>query len=80
MNIVPTDNWSSLGTKFWRVFWAKERFKGKALISVILRLAWSAYIYHLWRERIAGFMEGSIARFIHFIFPLLKSLDLYLLD
>ncbi|XVF43471.1 hypothetical protein PTKIN_Ptkin02bG0042600 [Pterospermum kingtungense] len=28
-----------------------ERFKGKALLSVILRLAWRAFIYNIWKER-----------------------------
>ena len=31
--------------------WAMQKFKGKALISVVLRLAWRAFIYHVWRER-----------------------------
>ena len=33
--------------------WALGRIKGKALISLILRIAWKAYIYiyHVWRER-----------------------------
>ena len=31
--------------------WAIQNFKGKSLISVILRLAWKASIYYIWRER-----------------------------
>ncbi|XVF84249.1 hypothetical protein PTKIN_Ptkin17bG0015600 [Pterospermum kingtungense] len=31
--------------------WAMERFKGKALLSVILRLAWRVFIYNIWKER-----------------------------
>ena len=28
-----------------------RRIKGKALISIILSIAWKAYIYHVWCER-----------------------------
>ena len=28
-----------------------RRIKGKALISLILRIAWKTYTYHVWRER-----------------------------
>ena len=31
--------------------WARKRLKGKALISVLLRAAWNAFIYHKWKER-----------------------------
>ena len=31
--------------------WAILKLKMKALVSIILRLAWKAAIYHLWRER-----------------------------
>ena len=31
--------------------WASERLKGKALISILLRVAWNAFVYHIWRER-----------------------------
>ena len=31
--------------------WACQRLKGKALISTLLRIGWSAYIYHMWKER-----------------------------
>ena len=31
--------------------WARKRLKRKALISVLMRAAWNAYIYHIWRER-----------------------------
>ena len=31
--------------------WAVQRFKGKSLISVILRLAWKVSIYYIWGER-----------------------------
>lgn len=27
--------------------WAISKIKGKALLSVVLKVAWSAYIYHL---------------------------------
>lgn len=35
----------------WELRWASAKLKGKALISIILRLAWSAFIYWIWRER-----------------------------
>ena len=31
--------------------WAVQKLKGKSLISIILRIAWSALIYYVWRER-----------------------------
>ena len=31
--------------------WASKRLKGKALISILLRVAWNAFVYHIWRER-----------------------------
>ena len=31
--------------------WAIQRIKGKALISIVLRIAWKAFIYFVWRER-----------------------------
>ena len=31
--------------------WAVQRIKGKALISIILRIAWKAFIYFVWKER-----------------------------
>ena len=33
------------------VKWAVERLKGKALISTLLKIAWTAFIYNVWRER-----------------------------
>ena len=30
--------------------WTMKRLKGKALISILLRIGWSAFIYHVWRE------------------------------
>ena len=33
------------------VHWAVSMRKGKALISIILRLAWNALIYQGWREK-----------------------------
>ena len=32
------------------VKWAVERLKGKALISTLLKIAWTAFIYNVWRE------------------------------
>ena len=37
--------------------WAIQRFKGKVLISVILKLVWKAFIYHIWRENIKRMHE-----------------------
>ena len=31
--------------------WAVQRLKGKALISQLLRVGWTAFIYQIWRER-----------------------------
>ena len=31
--------------------WAVQRIKGKALISIVLKIAWRAFIYFVWRER-----------------------------
>lgn len=31
--------------------WMCSRLKGKSLITVILKLAWNAFIYAIWRER-----------------------------
>ena len=31
--------------------WAVRKLRGKALVSIMLRLAWKATIYCLWRER-----------------------------
>lgn len=39
--------------------WAIQKFKGKALISVILRLAWRATVYCIWLERNARVYQGS---------------------
>ncbi|XVF52553.1 hypothetical protein PTKIN_Ptkin05aG0027800 [Pterospermum kingtungense] len=31
--------------------WAMKKLRGKALLSSLMRLAWRAYIYYIWRER-----------------------------
>ena len=31
--------------------WAVQRIKGKALISIVLRIAWRAFVYFVWKER-----------------------------
>ena len=31
--------------------WAIQKLKGKALISIVLKVGWNAFIYHVWRER-----------------------------
>ena len=33
------------------VNWAIKKLKGKSLVAIILRIAWRAYIYGIWRER-----------------------------
>ncbi|XP_021293750.1 uncharacterized protein LOC110423743 [Herrania umbratica] len=38
---------------YWNgdLHWAVHRLREKALISVILHRAWSAFVYYFWRER-----------------------------
>ncbi|XVF78980.1 hypothetical protein PTKIN_Ptkin14bG0182000 [Pterospermum kingtungense] len=43
--IRPLMNWPV------EIHWAVNKFKGKALLSMILRLAWMACISHVWHER-----------------------------
>ena len=31
--------------------WAVKRMKGRTLLSIVMRLAWRASIYYIWRER-----------------------------
>ena len=31
--------------------WALRRLKGKALITNLLKVGWSAFRYHIWKER-----------------------------
>ena len=31
--------------------WAIQKVKGKSMISMVLRVGWNAFIYHIWRER-----------------------------
>ena len=31
--------------------WAYRKLKGKSLIKIIMRCAWSAFIYAIWKER-----------------------------
>ncbi|XP_022754184.1 uncharacterized protein LOC111302625 [Durio zibethinus] len=40
------------GVKNWseELRWAVSKLKGKALIAIILRLAWNASIYQIWKE------------------------------
>ena len=28
-----------------------QKLKGKAMISTLMKVAWTAYIYYVWRER-----------------------------
>ncbi|XP_039008741.1 uncharacterized protein LOC120136880 [Hibiscus syriacus] len=34
-----------------RIEWATQTWKGKSLLSIILRIAWTAFIYFIWEER-----------------------------
>ena len=36
---------------FEELEWTIERLKEKALLSIVLRVAWKAIIYHIWKER-----------------------------
>lgn len=40
-----------VGILDFEIEWAIKNIKGKSLLSLILRAAWNAYIYHIWRER-----------------------------
>ena len=31
--------------------WAVKKLKGRSLVSIILRVAWRAFVYFIWRER-----------------------------
>lgn len=31
--------------------WAVKKMKAKAMLSIVLRLAWSTFLYHVWSER-----------------------------
>ena len=50
--------------------WAVKRLKGKAMIAILLKAVWNAYIYHIWREknnRIFAKKEGTIEQVLHHI-------------
>ena len=50
--------------------WVSIKLKRKALISIVLRIAWKAVIYHIWRERnrrIYGEIPESATKLIHFV-------------
>ena len=40
-----------VGTWNAELNWAMQKIKGKALISLILGIAWKAFVYHIWKER-----------------------------
>ena len=40
--------------------WAIKNIKGRTLVYTILRVAWKAFIYHVWRERNGRLFENSI--------------------
>ena len=40
-----------VGTWTEELQWAEQKIKGKVLISIVLRMAWKALIYHIWCER-----------------------------
>ena len=31
--------------------WASTKFRGKTMIITLLRVGWSAFVYHIWKER-----------------------------
>ena len=50
--------------------WAVLKLKGKALLSKVLRIAWSSFIYHIWKKRngrIFGKMEQTAEQIIDHI-------------
>ena len=36
---------------YYEFKWAIQKVKGKSMISMVLRVGWNAFIYHIWRER-----------------------------
>ena len=40
-----TESWAE------EIAWAVSHMKGKSIRSIVLRLAWKVFIYHVWRER-----------------------------
>ena len=40
--------------------WAIKNIKGRTLVYTILRVAWKAFIYHVWRERNGRLFGNSI--------------------
>ena len=40
-----------IGSWAKEIAWAMSHMKGKSMRSIVLRLAWKAFIYHVWRER-----------------------------
>ena len=51
----------SIMTWFDELVWAVKRMKGRALLSIVMRLAWRASIYYIWRERNRK-MHGHISK------------------
>lgn len=43
------------------------KFKGKSIISHVLRYAWCAYIYFVWKERNVCFHGGSVSLIFHIV-------------
>ena len=44
-----------------------RRIKGRALISIILNIAWKACIYHIWRERNGRLHSKPLNSFLQII-------------
>ena len=52
------------------LMWVFKKLKGKALISIMLRIAWKASIYHICRERnnrLYGQIPESSAQLFHYV-------------
>ena len=47
-----------IGTWSEELQWAIQNLKGRKLLHIILRVAWRAYIYYVWKER-NGRMYGN---------------------
>ncbi|XVE65850.1 hypothetical protein DITRI_Ditri08aG0032300 [Diplodiscus trichospermus] len=50
--------------------WAIRGFKGKALLSVVLRLAWRAHIYFVWEERNRRIFRNAPRQPVHIVYEI----------
>ena len=53
--------------------WAVNHSKGRSLSSTVLRLAWKALIYHVWRER-NGRLHNQSSQTANHIFEQIKGM------